>query len=677
MNQLPQNLTRVALDYETALLTGEPSVDFYRPDFRVKSMALSYRDPNGIHSLYFDSEESSKTILEEIAKRQIQVVVHNLAFEYGVTKNRFPDLDILWHADTMRLVQNADNGGSSAEEDSLDAELGNTDNSKGLGLTKCVQRWLPEEYHNHKEPFHKTIRDQGIKKGHEGKNLNLLSPQQLKDYNTADSVTTLLLYEQLSSYLAFDGFDPDFDHYLYRTVCKLISDSRSRGVVIDRSYLTNSVVILNNEIQSSISDFRAMFLSHINDIEEEKRKAYLNAYKSEKGRLSAEKAIREDASLIEFNINSSKDKEALFVNRLKIQPNFLTESGKPSFAKAFLGQWGAGGKLLKKRGTLSISKSQCETLLEKSSYDGKWHIDLMAAGTTTGRFKGAGGLNVQAMSRRDPLLMRAIKPSPGSVFVSVDLSAGEPTITTEFSKDSYYHAATFGMVGKEPYFDASGVLLIDDIYLMGMSVSPMGKERILDAFYADKFNGLSFSEAWMKDPEIVKTALKTERAFHKILILGLGYAMGPQHMVDSAFKAGYQITLKEAKGFFKAYWQLFSDVKGLGKKLEVQLEQQGSLTNIFGYRLLPDKPYKALNYFIQSSVSGLINVLCAKYFTICKKAQFVTVIHDEIIFEIPRDSVEECKTLFNKALTSLNEDLNWSVKVRCGWKEGNDFYEAK
>ncbi len=670
----------VAMDLETHLLDGSPSVDFFRPDFRVQSCALSIRDTEGqLKSYFLLGEEEIKTWLVSLEKHKIQVVVHNLAFEYGVISNRFPGIELNWHADTMRLVQNADNGGSDPEELTIDDELAERKpNNKGLGLQNCATRWLPAEYHNHKEPFHKIIRDQGIKKGQEGRNLHLLNSEQLRKYNTADSEITLLLYEQLSSYLHFDGFDPDFDYYLYSTAAKLISDSRSRGVIIDRDYLTSSIATINTEIQSSITDFKSMFLPPITDIEAQKKTTILDSYKTEKGRIAAAKRIEEDPSLIEFNINSSKDKKELFVNKLGLEPKFLTESGEPSFAKAFLSQWGEGGNLLKKRGTKVQLLSQCDSLLQKSEYDSRWHIDLMAAGTTTGRFKGAGGLNVQAMARREPLLMRAVRPTPGNVFVSVDLSAGEPTIITEFSKDPYYTAATFSMNGKAPYYDASDVLLIDDIYLMGMSVSPMGKDRMLRAFYEEKIDGMSFQEAWVKNPELIqKGLLKEERAFHKTLILGLGYSMYAPKMVESAYKAGYQLSLPDAKKFYKAYWNLFKDVKALGQRLQYQHQSKGSLTNIFGYRLVPDKKHKALNYFIQSSVSGLINALCAKYFTVCKSAKFVTVIHDEIIFEIPKDEIEECKSLFFKSLGSLNEDLGWSVKVRCGWKEGSDFYEAK
>lgn len=298
-------------------------------------------------------------------------------------------------------------------------------------------------------------------------------------------------------------------------------------------------------------------------------------------------------------------------------------------------------------------------------------------------------LNIQGLSRKYQPLMECLIPDPGHVFVSVDLSAGEPTIVSHFSKDPNYYAATFGMVGKAPYYNDQGVLMIDDIYLMGMSVSPMGRDKIRDLFnrgWSDKptivhgteMDYIPFSKQWVLDKDVILKQIKSERAFHKILILGLGYSMGPKHMVESAYKAGYHLSLKDAKAFFKAYWEvLFPGVAVLRDSLEAKFLSQGYLVNPFGYRLYPEPSYKALNYFIQSSVNGIMDVLCAKFFAICPSAQFITLIHDELVMQVPTDQLAEAKEKMALATASLNEDLGWDVKVRTGWVEGNNMFEAK
>lgn len=284
-------------------------------------------------------------------------------------------------------------------------------------------------------------------------------------------------------------------------------------------------------------------------------------------------------------------------------------------------------------------------------------------------------LNAQGLSRRDPGLMGSIVAEPGKLVISADLSAGEPSVTSHFSQDPNYYAACFGMVGQAPYYK-DGVLQIDDIYLMVMSVSPIGA-KLMEELFNTKFGGLSFPEQWLKDSEVIKKQIKEQRALHKILTLGLGYSMGPRKLVKSAYEKGHIIDLKTAKAFFESYWRLFHGVKKLADRLEAQFKVRGYLVNPFGYRLIPDPSYKCLNYFIQSSVSGVMNVLCAKFFAVCTEAEFLTIIHDEALFQVPVTSLPQAKELWSKCVDSLNADLNWTVKIRSGWVAGRNWYESK
>lgn len=676
----------VSIDVETEEIGIGASLEFYRENFRVKSLAISFQGPdNIIYSEFAEGEQESRTLLEIVKNNPI--VVHNLSFEYGVMLCRFPDIKLNWHSDTMRMVQVADNGGltEDSEEKSIDDEIAALQETKetskkttGLSLEASVFRWLDKEHHNHKKPYYDyLIQNFPESSKKPGIFLHLLPLEMLKSYNTKDTEITLLLYKTLDKYFKHIKYDYRQDHDIYIEITKLTSESKIHGVKIDQKGCNISIDLFQTQLVEMSNKFNSLVEDEIRLIELDNIDKYLNARSSIKGKASALLKIKEDPSSIKFNINSTKQKETLFVDKLGIKPKFFTKKGAPSFKKSVLSQWGEGGMLLKQRGTVNIAKNQCEKLLSKSEFDGRWHIDIRSAGTTTGRMKGDGGLNIQGMSRKEPLVMSRIESDLSHCFVSVDLTSGEPSITAHFSSDPYYRAAVLDMINKTPYYDSQGVLLIDDIYLMVMSVSPMGKDRIKHAFYEEKFEGLSFKESWSKNPEIIKKILKKERDFHKILTLGIGYSMGAVKMVESAFEAGYTLSLEHAKLFVKAYWKLFKGVKSLSRKLENIYKTQGDLINPFGYRLVPDKTYKAFNYFIQSGVSGLINVLCIKFFSYCTEARFITVIHDEIIFQIPIDKKEECKEKFKKALDSLNEDLEWSVAIKTGWKEGVNFYEAK
>lgn len=284
-------------------------------------------------------------------------------------------------------------------------------------------------------------------------------------------------------------------------------------------------------------------------------------------------------------------------------------------------------------------------------------------------------LNVQALARREPRLMRALLPPPEYTLASCDLGAGEPTVTAEYSKDRNYTNACFNMVGKAPYYDKESVLQISDIYLMVMSASPIGK-HILRAAWDKDWNGKTFAEQWLDDAEIIKSALKRARQIHKILVLGIGYSMQPRTMVKSMYENGFELSLEDAKKFYDAYWALFPGVRRFSNQLEWQLKQEGYIVNPFGYRLTPE-PRLGFNYFCQSSVSGIVHVLTAKLFAAAPYARFAALIHDELIIELPLDKVEQFKIDKERAVDSLNEDLGWALKIRCGLVFGKDWYDAK
>lgn len=293
-------------------------------------------------------------------------------------------------------------------------------------------------------------------------------------------------------------------------------------------------------------------------------------------------------------------------------------------------------------------------------------------------------LNPQGLARKDKRLMSAIEAPPGWTLISCDLAAGEPTCTTHYSRDKNYADATFNMVGKAPFYDASDILKIDNLYLTVMSVSPMGKTLARELF-STRYRGDTFAQLWQANAEYegskfqdyIKDSIKPQYAFHKIGALGMGYAMGPKKFQNTAYDAGHVIDFKQAKEFFQKYWTLFSGIKRFSNVCANNFKGRGFLVNEFGYRLVPDKDYKAFNYWIQSTVSGIMHVLCAKFFALAAYCRFILVIHDEVIFACPTERVEEARAAMKAAEASLNANLKWRVNMRVGFKTGSNMYEAK
>lgn len=278
-------------------------------------------------------------------------------------------------------------------------------------------------------------------------------------------------------------------------------------------------------------------------------------------------------------------------------------------------------------------------------------------------------VNLLALARRDQAFMSTWLPDPGYTFVSCDFTSLEPCITAHFSGDKFYKYATYDGVGKRPWFHENGTLMIDDIYLMTASSMPGVSDTIV-AFFRNGGN----CDQWVIDSEPIKgnKLIKPIRSKAKTACLGFGYGMAARKFVKQSYEAGMNVTLEEARGMYKAYWNLFQGVQTLSKKLEALVKKNGSLINPMGYRLTPE-PHKAFNAFVQSTASGVLDLLCSTFFTSAPKAKFVAMIHDEVVFQVPKDSIEECRQVMNKSVIELNQTLGWSVDMRLGWCEANSF----
>lgn len=380
----------MSLDYETALLSGEPSVEAYRDDFRVVSCAFAWRQEDGsIKKVVTWGETDTEKMLEKIQRTQVPVVIHNLAFEMLVTKCRFPSIDPMGWTCTMRLTQMKDNGGSSAWIQKQDVttrltQLEGYAPQNGFSLEAAASRFLGRQYYKHKHPYYEKIIARGGKK----KDLNLLTPEELVEYNALDAEVTLVLYETLTKQLAELGVDWTKDHKLFRYRCHLTTGSRIRGVRVDLSQVDRCIETKTKELAEIEEKFLLAFKSQIAEIEAEMAETYINVPKTEKGRQNRREEL--ERAPIKFNINSSDQKRRLFVDKLGLEPRFFTDKGAATLGAKLLWQFGESGKFLEKLGTVRISLQQTETLKKLAEYDGRYHVDVKVVGTRSSRMSGGG-----------------------------------------------------------------------------------------------------------------------------------------------------------------------------------------------------------------------------------------------------------------------------------------------
>lgn len=406
------------IDYETVV--GERgSTEFYRHDFRVASMAATWPTATGFESAYFVGEQAVRQFLTKCVDTGVRLSAHNIQFEMGVTMCRFPDLypRINWYFDTMRLVQVYDNGGDKfaveaplSLDDMLDMELGIVEDDEqepvskkkkkpkpksiaGLGLKAALKRVLRETL-SHKDEAHEWLRANvdGCRVGNEGTFLSRLPDDLSRRYNVGDTEGAFRLFRFITERLHKVGYDWKFDHGLYLKSVRQIVGAKRVGVPVDRVRLNDYRKVVAKEIEEIELEFGRQFRNEIAAVERGRtldairklktlrgRKNFLRRYRM--GTESAVKAVR-------FNVGSNKQLAALFVDQIGITPVFRTNKGAPSFKSALLSQWGSGGDILKARRKRLLVFKQVEALLALTAYDGRWHHDLRACGTATGRYSG-------------------------------------------------------------------------------------------------------------------------------------------------------------------------------------------------------------------------------------------------------------------------------------------------
>lgn len=364
-----------ALDFETS------GLDYWSPNFVVKSIAVSYRNENGDLISRF-TETNVRRWLQQLNDKQIPVIVYNAGFELGVLKCQFPDLKLNIVADVMRLVQVYDNGTKDYHiflEDMDDEDAQEVDD--GFGLKVAGPRILGDDFNDTHEAAYAWIRENlDVKRGKEGAFLGSLPTDVLRDYNCGDTENTLKIYEKVTKEFERIRYDWRPDHLLYMNVTKLIVNSKARGITVNREKLISYATQIESEIKEIESRFINALATFIEEVQCLKLEEARSKYKTEKGRANAK--------IDEFNPGSNKQLAMLFVDVMKMPVQFTSATGQPSFKKAHLHTWGDGGEILLARRQRLLVLKQAQNLLRLSEADGRWHIGLKSIGTSTGRFAG-------------------------------------------------------------------------------------------------------------------------------------------------------------------------------------------------------------------------------------------------------------------------------------------------
>lgn len=364
----------ISVDFETGGEGASGGLEMYRQTSFVKSCAFAWRNSDGeILTRFVQDPVQIKADLDHIVAQEIPILVFNMGFEGVVFQSKYGIKPII-EADVMRLVQMYDNTDAVKSFGLKDATRRLVPQNDGYDYP--IYRWLALNLPEHREKVIKKAK-QYVKKsvGQEqairdyvkrnkkqlGQHLSQAPASVLAQYNNADAVNTLLIYEIITKYFAEIGFDWRFDQKLYQSSAWEIVASKIKGLLISHKRLKVCIEETKREIDGIEARFKTRFASEIGQLQI-------------KG---------------EFNINSLKHLEALFCGVLKIKPVHFSKSGKaPSFSDEHLYQFGEGGEMLMGKKSHELIYNQARNLMGLSEYDGRFHCDLKLTGTITGRYSG-------------------------------------------------------------------------------------------------------------------------------------------------------------------------------------------------------------------------------------------------------------------------------------------------
>lgn len=344
-----------------------------------------------------------------------------------------------------------------------------------------------------------------------------------------------------------------------------------------------------------------------------------------------------------FNINSPKQLGVILFEKLGLQASKKTKTGystDESVLESLKDEHIVIQLLLKYREAFKLHSTYIEPLLELGLKDKDNRIFTLFSqtGTTTGRLssKSPNLQNIPTFGANGVEIRKAFIPKTGYKLVGVDYSQIELRLLAHFSQD----------------------------------------EALVEAFKNDLDIHLQTAIKIFGEDEA-----KSKRSIAKSINFGLLYGMGAKKLAETL-----GINQKEAKFYIDSYFNAFKSVKSYLKSIEDKVVESGFVTTLLNRKRFFDfqgaSPLlkaaylrEAVNTQFQGSAADLIKLAMIKIEQKYKDDENVKMllqIHDELIFEIKEEFVEEItKNIKNimETIFVLNVPLKVSLAVGNSWQD--------
>lgn len=349
-----------------------------------------------------------------------------------------------------------------------------------------------------------------------------------------------------------------------------------------------------------------------------------------------------------FNLNSPKQLSVILFEKLGIKAPKKTATGLSTNAEvleSLSSDYPIASKLIEYRVVEKLRSTYVESLpLEVNPKTNRIHCNFNQSMAATGRLS-CQDPNLQNIPVRTPLgrnIREAFRPQkPGWSFLAADYSQIELRLLAHLSEDPVLIEA----------FQAN-----EDIHMLTASLI---------------FN--------------VPLAEVTKEQRYQAKAVNFGIIYGQQ-----AFGLSQELKIdnKTAGHFIKAYFERYKKVKEFLDESKESARQTGKAVTLFGReRLIPEINNKnvmvrnaaerlAVNTPIQGSQADIIKMamiqIDKKLAQEKKKGYMILQIHDELIFEVPDEELEEMKALVKGTMEGIMElkvPLIVDIHVGKNWKE--------
>ena len=482
------------------------------------------------------------------------------------------------------------------------------------GLNRHNLDTLSEIHLNHKTITYKEVVGSGKNK----LNFSDVSLEKATEYAAEDADITLRLYEILKERMDKEKLSLIYEIF-EKPMINLLSKLEIKGIKVDKGYL---------------KELSKKYEKRINKIEKE---IYSLAQKK-------------------FNIGSPKQLGEIIYNDLKIAKQKKTKKGSLATNASILEDLAYSGHkfpdlVLKWRQLSKLKNTYSDALQDHiSEKSGRVHTSFLLAATNTAR-----------LASSDPNLQNIpIKTEDGREIRKAFIA----------EKNNILISADYNQIEMRILADMAGVKELKKAF--------KNNEDIHNLTASQVFNVPTSSI----DSELRRKA----KAINFGIIYGITqYGLAKQISVSN----------QEALDFINAYFKKFPEIKEYMNDTIKFCRKNGYVNNIFGRKIhlrgINDKNFSvrsfqeraAINAPIQGSAADIIRLAMIKIDNLIKtdkkfKTDILLQIHDELIFETPRESKDYVEKIIKKAMTSVSSSDHhvFSIPLEVTVNSGHNWGET-